>query len=161
VHFKDGSPEQPFTLRDLERLTRRREDHQVLLANIDFIEVFFANDQLRIYDLIDTPGLDSYFSADSQNALRFLLRTGQHIRDTTLAHTRGADALLLVFGRSISETDISALTDLQGPEFASLTPITAIGVLTKVEHYWPSEPDPMVSARKVADRLMRDGLVGR
>src|SRR5262249_25137889 len=67
VHFKDGSPEQPFTLRDLERLTRRREDHQVLLANIDFIEVFFANDQLRIYDLIDTPGLDSYFSADSQN----------------------------------------------------------------------------------------------
>ena len=161
VHFKDGSPSQLFTLGELERLTSRREDHQDLLASIDFIEVFFPNDQLRIYDLIDTPGLDSYFGADSQNTLRFLRRTGQEVRDATIAHTRGADALLLVFGRSISETDIAALGDLQGPELASLSPITAIGVLSKVEHYWPSEPDPMASARRVADRLMTDGTVKR
>jgi hypothetical protein len=161
VHFKDGSSSQRFTLDELERLTSRRQDHQDLLASIDFIEVFFANDQLRIYDLIDTPGLDSHFGTDSQNTLRFLRRTGQEVRDTTLAHTRGADALLLVFGRSISEADIDALSDLQGSELASLTPITAIGVLTKVEHYWPSEPDPMESARRVAGRLMTHGAVKR
>jgi Dynamin family len=161
VHFKDGSSTQRFSLGELERLTSRREAHQDLLASIDFIEVFFANDQLRIYDLIDTPGLDSHFGADSQNTLRFLRRTGQEVRDTTLAHTRGADALLLVFGRSISETDIAALSDVQGPEFASLTPITAIGVLAKIEHYWPGEPAPMESARRVAERLMTHATVRR
>ena len=161
VHFRDGSPARSFTLHELEYLTRRRDDHQALLASIDFIEVFFANDQLRIYDLIDTPGVDSHFGADSQNTLRFLRRTGQDVRDTTLRHTRGADALLLVFGRSISDVDITTLTDIQGPEFAALTPITAIGVLTKVEHYWPSEPDPMASAQRVADRLMNDRAVKR
>ena len=161
VHFRDGSPARSFTLDELEYLTRRREDHQALLASIDFIEVFFANDQLRIYDLIDTPGIDSHFGADSQNTLRFLRRTGQDVRDTTLRHTRGADALLLVFGRSISDVDITTLTDIQGPEFAALTPITAIGVLTKVEHYWPSEADPMASAQRVAHRLMSDRAVKR
>ena len=161
VHFRDGSPARSFTLHELEYLTRRRDDHRALLAGIDFIEVFFANDQLRTYDLIDTPGIDSHFGADSQNTLRFLRRTGQDVRDTTLQHTRGADALLLVFGRSISDVDITTLTDIQGSEFAALTPITAIGVLTKVEHYWPSEPDPMASARRVADRLMSDRAVKR
>jgi len=57
--------------------------------------------------------------------------------------------------------DITALTDIQGPEFSALTPITAIGVLTKVEYYWPSEPDPMASAQRVADRLMGDLAVKR
>jgi len=162
VHFKDGSAPRPFTLSELEQLTRRREEHQSLLAGIDFIEVFFANDQLRIYDLIDTPGLDSHFGADSQNTLRFLGSTGQQVRDATIAHARGADALLLVFGRSLSEVDIAALTELQGPGLASLSPITAIGVLTKIEDYWrPGEPDPMTSARRVAGRLMNDPAVKR
>jgi len=161
VHFKDGSPAQHRTLDELEKLTARREEHRSLLAAIDFIEVFFANDQLRIFDLIDTPGLDSHYGADSQNTLRFLGRTGAQVRDATVAHARGADALVLVFGRSMSRVDEEALAELQGPELASLTPITAIGVLTKVEHYWPAGPDPLGRARQVADRLMTEGPVRR
>src|SRR5574341_1884920 len=161
VRFKDGRPPERRSLGELERLTARREEHRDLLANIDYIEVFYDNPQLRIFDLIDTPGLDSFFGADSQNTLRFLGRTGDEVRASTEQHARGADALMLVFGGSLGSSDQDTIADFQGAGLGSATPINAIGVLTKVEHYWPSEPDPMRAGREVAERLMAEPAVRR
>lgn len=160
VHFRQGKTHRS-TLDELERLTARREDNREVLAAIDYIEVLYDNPQLRVFDLIDTPGLDSHFGTDSQNTLRFLGRTHQDVRASTIEHAVGADALLLVFGRSMSRLDEETLTDFQR-EIRSASPITAIGVLTKVEHYWHTDvPDPMVPGRAVAARLMGEPAVRR
>ena len=161
VHFRDGRPPEAHDLAELTKFTARRVEHQQLLASIDYIEVFYDNQWLKILDLIDTPGLDSYFGTDSENTLRFLGRTPDEVRTSTIEHAHGADALLHVFSRNIGGTDEETLAEFRGPGLGSATPINAIGVLTKVEHYWPSCPDPMKAGRAVTGRLMDEPLVRR
>ena len=141
-------------------MTARAEQHRELLSSIDWVEVFVPNDRLRILDLVDTPGLDSVLGEDSANALRFLRKSVQDVRAETLERTARADALLLVFSRSIGGADEDVVTEFSRGVTAA-TPINTIGVLTKVEDYWPGEPDPMAAGRRVADRLMREPEVRR
>ena len=79
VHFRDGRPSTRLGLADLEDMTVRAHAdpaRQEFLSCIDYVEVSDPNPQLRAFDLIDTPGLDSHFRSDSMNTLRFLGRTG-------------------------------------------------------------------------------------
>ncbi|HTS96613.1 MAG TPA: dynamin family protein [Streptosporangiaceae bacterium] len=157
VHFLDGRPVQRHELADLERMTvsaRHDPAHQDFLSRIDYIEVHDSNPRLLDFDLIDTPGLDSHFRADSANTLRFLGRTGDEVRAATVAQASQADALVLVFARGLARGEAELMADFRGAALAAVTPITAIGALTKVELYWP-EHDPMDEGRRVADKLMR------
>jgi GTPase SAR1 family protein len=157
VHFLDGRPVQRRDLAELERMTvsaRHDAPLQDFLSSIDYIEVLDRNPRLRDFDLIDTPGLDSHFHADSANTLRFLGRTGDEVRAATVAQASQADALVLVFARGLARGEADLMAEFRGAALAAATPITAIGALTKVELYWP-DGDPMSEGRRVADKIMQ------
>lgn len=156
IHFKGGGPAQRHELAELERVTVRARNDTALqqyLSRIDYVVVLDKNPYLREFELVDTPGLDSHFSADSANTLRFLGRSAGEVRDTTVATASEADALVLVFTRGLAANEEDLLADFKGPGFSATSPITTIGALTKVEFYWPDR-DPMIEGRRVADRMM-------
>lgn len=160
VHFRDGRPIEQRQLTELEQITvRARQDSWLhdYVRQIDFIEVFDPNPQLRDFDLVDTPGLDSHFTEDSANTLRFLGRGDDEIRQTSVAAAGKADALVLVFARGLASSEGELLADFNGPGFGAANPIAAIGALTKVETYWPAHQDPWAEARRVADQTMAAG----
>lgn len=163
IHFRDGSPAEARELTDLERMTVRAvndPEWRDFLSRIDYIEVRDTNPQLLDFDVIDTPGLDSYFRADSANTLRFLGRAEEDVRAATVAHGSQADALVLVFARGLARGDAELLADFQGAGLATATPITAVGALTKVELYWPDR-DPMTEGRRVAGMMMAEAGASR
>jgi hypothetical protein len=163
AHFRDGRPAQHRDLAELERLTVRAQTDPELaavLGAIDYIEVREPNPQLHDFDLIDTPGLDSHFVADSANTLRFLGRANADVRAATVAHASQADALVLVFARGLARAEADLLADFRDAGLSTATPITAIGALTKVELYWPDR-DPMAEGQRVAGKIMREADAGR
>jgi len=163
IHFRDGQPVQRRELTDLERMTVRAGDDRELrdfLSRIEYVEVRDTNPQLLDFDVIDTPGLDSYFGSDSANTLRFLGRAEEDVRAATVAHGSQADALVLVFARGLARGDTDLLADFQGAGLATATPITAVGAFTKVELYWP-EHDPMTEGRRVAGKMMTEAGASR
>jgi len=153
VRFRDGHSE-PRDLAELRLLTVRDEADRELLASIDYLTVGLPNPTLKIYDLIDTPGLDSHLRADSENTLRLMRRSGADLQTATLEHAARADAVVLVFCRGLAATDEELIGDLQNTALSTATPLTAIGALTKVELFWPQHPEPLVEGRRVAERML-------
>jgi hypothetical protein len=149
VHFKDGRDPEERTLTELEDLTGRREEARELLASIRYVELRHPNEILRTFDLIDTPGLKSFFSEDSQNTLSFLGLTEEDVEAATREESSQADALVCLFTRGLAGADQSVVADFQGPLLGEATPVSALGVLTKVDAYWPDH-DPLEEGRKVA-----------
>jgi hypothetical protein len=159
VHFRDARPSEPRDIAELEALTVRAADDprwQAYLGNIDHLEVIDPNPYLRAFDLVDTPGLDSHFGADSQNTLRFLGRTGEDVRSSTLARAARADAVVMTFVRGAHEDDAQVVADFSGFDVAGLGPLNAVGVLNRIDMYWDweREPDPMRVADRVAEQIM-------
>ncbi|WP_420128110.1 dynamin family protein [Longimicrobium sp.] len=162
VHFKDGRPPQPHALEELEALTRRREEHRDFLSSIRHVEVFYPNDFLRAFDLVDTPGLKSFFEQDAQNTLDFLGLSAEDVQLATEQEASGADAVLYLFQGGMSQSDLETVVDFQGPALGQVTPINAIGVLTMADTYWshnaPAEEggDPMAAGGRVARRYAEE-----
>jgi len=153
VHVKDGRSEvRDFA--ELRALTVRSEADRELLAGIDYLTVGLPNPALKIYDLIDTPGIDSHFQADSENTLRLLRRSGVDVQASTVEHAARADAVVLVFCRGLAAGETELIGDFQNVGLSNATPLTAIGALTKVELLWPQHPEPLVEGRRIAERMM-------
>lgn len=121
-------------------------------ASIDYLEFTIPSQILSWFNIIDTPGIVSESSADSSLITGYL--------GLEQSGTRGglqADALVAVFPPS--GTAASQFRDLQGGTPGLLQPVTAVGALTKVEQLWsPDQPDPITAGRRIADRLMREGV---
>ena len=164
VHFDDGRPPEDHALADLERLSSRNEEDVELLSRIDYLEVHHPSEILRSFDLIDTPGLKSFFGKDSLNTQRALGRSPEELEERTRKEAALADALLCLFSRSLAAADHSVVEDFQGPLLSTATPINAIGVLTKVDAYWdPRDPmaDPLEEGRKVAMEIASQPAANR
>lgn len=155
VHFKDDRPPEEKTFDELDIITRRADEHYSYLASIRYVEVFYPNSILQIFNLIDTPGLQSYYIDDSQNTFDFLQIHGKSLTETTQNEASNADAVLYLFSQSIATTDEEIMMELQGPIIGQATPINAIGVLTKVDVYWGDE-EPMPAGIRIAKRLADD-----
>jgi hypothetical protein len=160
VHYKDGLSE-PRSLLELESLTRRREEHQELLASIEHIEVFYPNELLRSFNLIDTPGVESFFGQDSQNTLEFLNLSPGDVNARSERESRDADALLWLFTRSLSTSDEALVAEFTGPTLGNASPINTIGALTQVDRFWKDEQDPLQAGERVCRRLYSEPQVAR
>lgn len=158
VHFKDDRPPEPTTLAELESLTRRVEENQEFLLSISYIEVFYSNPILQSFNLIDTPGLASFYQDDSENTRNFLKLHGQEITAQTQKQAAGADAILYLFRQSAGETDEQVMREFQGAAVGRATPLNAIAVLTRVDDYWHyrDRPDPLLAGKEVAQKLLED-----
>jgi len=156
VHYRDGrSPEQRAP-EELEQLTRRAAESAEALAGIDYIDVRAHSPLLRRFSLVDTPGLDSAYVADSANTAAFLGLHSAQISERTATEARNADAVLYLFSRALAASGASVVEEFAGPAFGRATPLNAIGVLTKVDANWRSAGDPLERGRKSAADWMRE-----
>jgi GTPase SAR1 family protein len=155
VHFRDGRSPESKSFNDLADLTLRATENRDYLLNIKYIEVFYPNLILQTFNLIDTPGLKSFYEDDSQNTIDFLQLHGQELTQVTQAEASNADAILYLFSQSLGSDETAIVEQFQGASAGSATPINAIGVLTKVDFYWsdPKVTDPIETARRVTQRL--------
>ena len=164
VHFKDGREPESRSLAELERLTVRQADARELLSTISYLELRHPNEILKTFDLIDTPGLKSFFEQDSRNTLDFLGLTGDDIEAATRAHSSQADALVCLFTRGLAGADQLVVEEFQGPLLGEATAITALGILTKADAYWdPGRPedDPLERARVVVASIEAEPAADR
>lgn len=156
VHFKDSRPPQTRTFEELSALTRRAKEHEQLLLSIKYIKAYFPNEMLHMLQLIDTPGLESVHGQDSQNTLDFIKVHGRELTEVTQAEARQADAVLYLFSQSISASVEKMIEEFQGPAMGSATPINSIGVLTRIDEYWPGERgNPLEAGSRIAKRLIQ------
>jgi len=155
VHFKDNRSPESKSFEELTALTLRAAENRDYLLRIKYIEVAYPNDILHTFNLIDTPGLQSFYHDDSQNTLDFLQLHGQELSDVTQAEAANADAVLYLFSHSLGIEDKSIVEQFQGPAAGQTTPINAIGVLTKVDFCWsdPNVTDPLATGNRIAQRL--------
>ncbi|NEP79222.1 MAG: GTP-binding protein HSR1 [Okeania sp. SIO3B3] len=156
VHFKSDRPPETKTLEELEQLTSRREENRAFLVEIEYIEVFYPNPILKTFNLIDTPGLDSAFSEDSRNTLDFLQLRPEDLTGVTQKEASKADAILYLFNQSMATSDQGVLEEFIGEKVENSTPINSIGILTKVDNYWPDKSDPLDAGRAIAQRLLSE-----
>lgn len=121
VHATDGS-EYELPLHELESLTDQTKADQEQLDRIRWIEVIHPSEMLRQFDLVDTPGLHSFFQNDSQNTLELL--TSEESRP---------HALVMVFDKEMKDYPFEDLKRFQDGQGNLISGLTAIGVLTKVD----------------------------
>ena len=156
VHFKENRPPETRSLEDLERLTRRSDEYRDYLLSISYIEVFYPNAILQILNLIDTPGLASVYRDDSQGTIEFLKLHGPELTKTTKQEASNADAVLYLFSHSIAAGDKAIVEMFQGPMMGHASPINSIGVLTKVDAFWPDCDDALEGGHEIVERLQND-----
>lgn len=151
IHFKDGRPPEQKPVDALIALTRYNDADRAYLLNIDHIEVFLPNPLLHTFDLIDTPGLESFYEDDTKSTREFLGVHGQALTERTQTEVSKADAVLYLFSQGIADADESLLKEFLGEGISSVRPFNAIGLLTKVDAY--SVADPLAGGAKIAQRL--------
>lgn len=163
VHFTDGrSPEKRdrdelFALSALDQGDPALRDY---LAAVSYLEVRDPSPHLRLFDLVDTPGLDAAYDSERvRKTLEFLGRPADSLRAATVSFASQADALVLVFNRTPAATDAEVVGEFVRAGMGAANPITAVGTLTHIERYWP-EHDPVAEGHKNAARLMRVPAAG-
>lgn len=163
VHYKDDRPPETKSFAELEALTVRAEansDSLNYLLSIKYIELSYPSPILEKFNLIDTPGLASYYEKDSENTRNFLQLHGQELTKVTRDEASNADAVLYLFAKSFSESGKNTMAQFQGAVVGQATPINAIGVLTKVDDYWSDDDRPIQKGHQIAQRLQSEYLRG-
>lgn len=155
VHFKDEArlPEAK-RLAELEALTCRNNEDREYLTSIKYIEVYYPNDILKTLEMVDTPGLGSIYKEDAQNTMNFLGMSEELLKEQTEQQASTADAILYLFSKSVSMHDADIIEQFLGPALSRANPINAMGVLTKVDTYWPQVAYPLDQGKTIAARLM-------
>ena len=156
VHYKNGRPPEVKSPAELTELTKRSEQESDLLLSIKHIEVHHPNAVLQSFDLIDTPGLASFFEDDEKNTRDFLQLHGEELTQSTQRHAANADAILYLFAKSVSEPDLKVLLEFQKSSVGRTTPFNSIGILTRVDENWPACAEPMAAGQQITERLMTD-----
>ena len=117
--------------------------------SIKYIRVPYSCEILKYVNIIDTPGLYSYYRTDSQNTINFLKEVKP-------------DAVVMLFTKSVLAEDLETLKAFQGDgkqALFSLSPLNAIGLLAKIDANWRStedEKNPYATAERIIDSLMRE-----
>lgn len=125
AHMVDGTMvAHPMEL--LNSLSVRESDNG-LLGKIRFLEFQRPNEILRKFDLIDTPGLRSFYENDSRNTKALLTD------EETRPH-----AIVFLFSSTLKSDDLQDIEAFHKVSGNVMSGLTAIGGLTKVdtsEHY--------------------------
>lgn len=167
VRYKSGQVDSYADLLELHRYVARQANTASALAEVERVYVYYPNALLRTFRLLDVPGIGSVFEADSLNAME---RLGIAPESVTAASLRGvdqADAVVYLFNRALAVSDADIVREFSGGALEHLTPVKAIGVLSRVDDYWPPQPrrgeqvdpltyEPLQRAKLIIDRYLGD-----
>lgn len=155
IYFNNSRPPEAKSFEELTELTLRPEDHQDYLLSIKYIEVSYPNEILKTFNLIDTPGFQSFYQDDSQKTRDFLQLHGETLSQVTESEAANADAVLYLFSHSLGEQDKQIVEQFQGLGMGQASPLNAIGVLTKIDFYAsdPNVSDPLTVGDQISKRL--------
>jgi len=150
VHYKDTTKpaETVERTRWAEWANRKREGNEQLKNAVSYIEVAYPHEILKKINIIDTPGLDSFYGADSQNTLDFL----KLIKP---------DAVIMLFSKNINADTLSVIEDFRQGIGTGFSPVNAIGVMSKIDDIWASDPDlePFDEGKRIIGSLMSQEIV--
>lgn len=121
VHTVDGGVEEE-DFANLSNLAVRCSKNPELVQRIRYIEVFRPHPLLKVFDLIDTPGLHSFYEKDSKNTSELLADPENR-----------PDAVVFLFSGTLQAPDMAALEQLHRDHGNLMTGLTALGVLTKFD----------------------------
>ncbi|MFF6947176.1 dynamin family protein [Streptomyces iakyrus] len=162
VRFTGGAALESRPLSDLRLLTARGAGGAAP-GGVDHVEIRGPFPYLDAFELVDTPGFGSRYATDTTAAMRALGVTPETLAGATASQLRRSDAVIAVLNTAMAGQDADLLTRFRGADGTapSLTPVTAIGVLTKVEMLWPGEvgdpsDDVLALGRDHARRIMAE-----
>jgi hypothetical protein len=166
VHYRDRSPERTLPFASLATLTNRGEQPPDQLRRIARIDCHIDNALLREHNfrLIDTPGLNSVYGADSASAEQALLpddsaekpddgarkpddspEKPDDIAEKMAAESRReveqAHAVLYLFKRDVSVQDAQILRRFVLAGGGPTTPLNSFGVLSHCDELWSPRND--------------------
>ena len=140
VHMVDDSSDD-MSFASLHELAVHGEADRAWRERIRYIEVRCPNPLLKTFDLIDTPGLHSFYGKDSRNTQQLL--SDRHSRP---------HAVVFVFAGALQEPDVQELERFHASCGSLMTGMTAIGALTRVDE-WPNTFDDAAQViRQLEDR---------
>ncbi len=147
IHYKDDSS--PCYKKYSEFAKLSVESHSEELDKISYIETFDDSDILKEISIIDTPGLDALRGKDSQNTLDFI----NQVRP---------DAVIMLFTHSVAENTLDVVRQFNAG--TNLSPLNAIGVLSKIDVLWqeaiPRDKSALqIGQRMVGNRLRKDEML--
>jgi hypothetical protein len=150
VHYKDASrkPEKIERSRWAEWANRKREDSEQLKNAVSYIEVTYKHKILEKINIIDTPGLSSFYGADSQNTKDFL-------------QNEQPDAIIMLFAKNMNEDTLRDIEFFRQDIGAGFSPVNAIGMLSKIDDFWNSDPklEPLREGQKILNNLMAKEII--
>ena len=148
------------------------------------MQIHLPNPLLRHFDLIDTPGLASFYQTDAANALRvmgieegetqasqqFIQEHGDELDRMTQEQAETADAVVYLFSDEPTREDERNLRRFLGPLIQQSNPLTAVGVLSKIDMAWNYETnfaantdtgsiEPLLRGRRKAAELSETPLM--
>lgn len=136
VHYKNGSAPQRKKRREFVDLSVNTGSD---IEKIRYLEVFDDNEILKEINIIDTPGLDALRGKDTQNTLDFI----QEVRP---------DAVIMLFTHSVAENTLEVVRQFNAG--TNLTPLNAIGVLTKIDVLWQETIPRLQSAVSIGQKIV-------
>lgn len=157
IWFKDGThetkPRTEWTMLANRISDEEATENEVLKQYVDkikYIEVPYPAEILKYVNIIDTPGLYSYYRKDSENTLSFLKEVKP-------------DAVVMLFVKSILSEDMETLSTFQEKtvgrqQLFRLSPLNAIGMLAKMDENWKAteQNSPYDISLRVVENLKRD-----
>lgn len=141
IHHKDKSPDVYKSPKEFALWST--QSHNSEIDNISYIEIFDDSEILKEINIIDTPGLDSFWGKDSQNTLDFI----QKIRP---------DAVIMLFTHSVSENILDIVHQYNAG--SSFNPLNAIGVLSKIDVLWQETLERDKTALQIGERVTKNKL---
>lgn len=140
IRWVDREPtEEAFE--ELVRLTTPGGIPSALAASIQCVEVYCPLPILRYFDLLDTPGLHSFYESESRHTA--ILLHSEHARP---------HAMVYVYSNTVTEHAVKDLERFQKACGSLASGITAIGVKSKIDEN-PREPNPIGQGQRAIDSL--------
>ncbi|WEG08116.1 dynamin family protein [Microbacterium horticulturae] len=117
--------------------------------DVDHIEVHWPSRMLRTLTLIDTPGIASLSQDLSARSLALL---------TPEESPSSADAILYLI-RHLHASDLKFLEAFRDTAAGTAQTVNALAVLSRADEIGSGRIDSLLSARRVAERYERDGML--
>lgn len=149
LHYKDGRSPARKSRKEFEALSADARHHEI--DNISYIELFDDSEILKEINIIDTPGLDAKREKDSRNTLDFISKVRP-------------DAVVMLYTHAVAENVLDIVAQFNAG--TSLSPLNAIGVLSKIDVLWqetiPRDKKALhIGKKMVENRKKKDGMLSK